>query len=40
MKRLIQVVVAGIVAFVVVLGLPLCVLVWKDDTPLRPSREA
>ncbi len=40
MNRLIQVVIAGIVAFVVFLGLALCVLVWKADTPLRHDREA
>ena len=40
MKRLIQVVIAGIVTFVVFLGLALCVLVWKADKSLRPHREA
>ncbi len=40
MKRLIQVVIAGIVTFMVFLGLALCVLVWKDPTAPRPARDA
>ena len=37
MNRLIQVVIAGIVTFVVFLGLALCVLFWKAHTPPRPD---
>ena len=40
MKRLIQVLIAGTVTFVVFIGLALYVLVWKADTPLLPDREA
>ena len=40
MKRLIQVVIAGIATFMVFFGFALCVLVWKADTPLRHDRDA
>ena len=40
MRRLIQMVIAGIVTVILFLGLTLCVLLWKDHTTLRPDREA
>ncbi len=40
MKRLIRVVIAGIVTFGVFVGLVLCVLVWKAAAPPPLDRDA
>ncbi len=40
MKRLIQVVIAGIVTVGLFVSLVLCILAWKVATPPFPGREA
>ncbi len=40
MKRLIQVVIAGIVTVMVFFGFAVCVLVWQPPTPPRPDSDA